>query len=69
MEPLEPSHAVTLALSNLLSVFNERDATKRKRAMAETYTPDMQVYEPDRRIIGHDEISAIVDKLLDEYPD
>lgn len=66
---LETSTAVALAKTNLLSIINERDATKRKQAMHETYAPDMKLYEPDKIITGHDEISAMASALLDEHPD
>ncbi|KAK5711648.1 hypothetical protein LTR17_018283 [Elasticomyces elasticus] len=69
MAPLQPSLAVHLAKSNLLSIFNERDATKRKQAMVETYATDMQMHEPDKVITGHDEISSTAGALLDAHPD
>ncbi|KAK3074078.1 hypothetical protein LTR53_003790 [Teratosphaeriaceae sp. CCFEE 6253] len=64
---LEPAQAVAVAKANLLSIFNERNATKRKQAMSETYAPDMLLFEPDKIVTGHDEISAIAGKLLDEH--
>jgi hypothetical protein len=66
---IDQATAVALAKANLLSIFNERDADKRKKAMQEAYEPDVILYEQEMAITGHDAISDVADSLLAEHPD
>jgi hypothetical protein len=61
--------AAALAKANLLLIFNERNAAKRQQAMSEAYAPDVVLYEQEKSITGHDAISNVAGKLLDEHPD
>ena len=57
-----------LMRSNLLGVFNERDAGPRRDAIARTYTPDVTFSDPDSTVTGPDEIDAKARGLLDGAP-
>ena len=54
--------------SNLLRVFSERDAARRRAAIAELYAPDAVLYEPEAVVAGQAAISEAVDKLLSTLP-
>src|ERR1700751_5074534 len=58
-----------LMLRNLLDVFNERDATHRAAAVADTYADDVVWHEPDRVHRGRDELIRRAQELRDEHPD
>lgn len=55
--------------ANLASVFNERDAGKRIKAVIELYAEDAILYEPpDTAAEGHAAISEAVTRLLSSLP-
>jgi hypothetical protein len=58
-----------LMRSNLLDVFNERDAGRRRAAIARTYAPDVTFSDPEETITGHEALDAKAGKLLDESPE
>jgi acetyl esterase/lipase len=57
-----------LMQANLVSVFNERDAGKRIRAIGELYVDGAVLYEPDTAAQGHAAISEAVTRLLAGLP-
>src|ERR687894_2827492 len=58
-----------LMQANLARVFNERDASKRTRAIAELYAEDAVLHEPpDTAAEGHAAISEAVTRLLASLP-
>ncbi|SDR94330.1 SnoaL-like domain-containing protein [Friedmanniella luteola] len=60
--PTELMHGMVLA------VFGERDAAARDAAIAETFTEDVVLSDPDDVVRGHRELAAKVQGLLDEAP-
>jgi SnoaL-like domain len=57
-----------LMRANLLEVFNERDAGRRRSAIARTYTTDVRFSDPEETATGHDALDAKAQQLLDEAP-
>jgi hypothetical protein len=57
-----------LMRANLLGVFGERDAVRRKATIAETYAPDVVFSDPEGTETGHDAIDAKAQALLDRSP-
>ena len=57
-----------LMQANLARVFNERDVTRRMKAIAELYANDATLFEPDASATGHVAISQAVDTLLASLP-
>jgi hypothetical protein len=57
-----------LMQANLMEVFNERDDTARRAAMARTYSPDVRFSDPDEVVMGHEAVNAKAQRLLDEAP-
>jgi hypothetical protein len=57
-----------LLQANLARVFSERDAEKRKQAIAEIYAEDAVLYEPSHIATGHGEIGQAVSALLQSLP-
>lgn len=55
--------------ANLSRVFGERDATRRRAAIAALYAKDAVLHEPDRSVQGHDAIFQAVAGLLDGLPE
>jgi len=55
--------------ANLLEVFNERDAGRRRAAIARTYAPGVRFADPDEVVEGHAALDAKAQKILDEAPD
>jgi len=67
----KPADAIDLdALmhANLLRVFGERNADRRRAALAELYAEDATLYDPETVATGRDAISAAVDALLRSLP-
>ena len=56
-----------LLRANLQRVFNERNPVRRAEAIAELYSADPTMYEPDAVIDGREAISAVAGKLLDQF--
>lgn len=54
--------------SNLLSVFNEPDPTKRKQAIEKTYAPNVVWHEPGATYVGHEGIFTRAGELLAQNP-
>ena len=59
---------VELMQANLGAVFNERDADRRKAAIARTYAPDVTFSDPEETVTGHEAIEAKARALLDQAP-
>jgi len=57
-----------LLQANLFRVFNERDAERRRLAIAELYEPEAVLYEPQTEATGHTAINAAVETLLASLP-
>jgi hypothetical protein len=68
MAAISRQHAEQLAKQNLLSIFNERDMTKRLAQMQMTYDEKIAFYDPDKLINGFDAISDFISQLLDNNP-
>ena len=54
--------------ANLARVFGERDRERRLAAIAELYSPDAVLYEPDATATGHQAINEAVEALLSSLP-
>jgi hypothetical protein len=64
-------HVATIAelmQATLLGVFNERDADRRRAAIARTYAPDVEFSDPEETVTGHAAIDAKAQALLDTSP-
>jgi hypothetical protein len=57
-----------LMQANLLEVFNERDAGRRRAAIGRTYGPDVRFSDPDEIVEGHEALNARAQKILDGAP-
>jgi hypothetical protein len=57
-----------LMRSNLLEVFGERDAERRRAVIARTYDPDVVFADPDEVVTGRDALDAKAQRLLDDSP-
>lgn len=57
-----------LMQANLLEVFNERDAERRRAAIERTYTPDVRFLDPDGIVTGRDALDAKAGRLLHQSP-
>ena len=57
-----------LMRANLLEVFNERDAERRRAAAARTYHPDVQFADPEETVVGRAALDAKAQALLDRAP-
>jgi SnoaL-like domain len=57
-----------LMRANVVSVFNERNADRRRAAVGQLYAADATLYEPEAVAIGWDAISQAVGKLLASLP-
>ncbi|MGE2723036.1 hypothetical protein [Mycolicibacterium celeriflavum] len=51
--------------SNLLRVFNERDADRRKAAIADTHSPEIRWTDDEGVSVGHDALDAKAQALQD----
>jgi len=58
-----------LMLANLLEVFNERNAERRREAIDRTYSEDVVFSDPEELVVGRDAMDGKVQKLLDGAPD
>lgn len=56
-----------LLRTNIERVFSERDPAKRARVIAEIYTDEPLLLEPNDIVRGRDNISQTVDKLLERF--
>src|SRR6202051_2042817 len=54
--------------ANMARVFGERNAGRRRAALAELYAEDAILYDPETVATGRDAISAAVDALLRSLP-
>ena len=57
-----------LMTAQLLEVFAEHDPERRRAAIARTYTPGVQFFDPDDSVTGHDALHAKVQQILDGAP-
>jgi hypothetical protein len=63
------SHALAAVMErNLLEVFGERAADRRKAAIAEIYTEDCSFFEADERIDGREALSDKIEQILANSP-
>ena len=60
--------ASTLLQANLNRVFNERDASRRAKAIQELYAADATYYEHEATYSGPEAIARAVTQLLGELP-
>ena len=51
-----------------IAAWNETDAQRRQRLLAETWTPDATYVDPIQRGEGLDEISAMIGAVHDRFP-
>ena len=63
----EPTPTELLEAS-IARVWNERDAERRLAAIDAIYHADARIYEPERSIAGHAEISDVVAGVLADMP-
>ena len=56
-----------LLRSNLVEVFNERDAVERMRAIARLFADEPVMYEPDGVVRGRGAISEVAGRLLEQF--
>lgn len=54
--------------ANLLEVFAERDAVRRRAAIERIYTVGVMFSDPDEVVVGHDALNAKAQRILDEAP-
>jgi hypothetical protein len=57
-----------LMRANLLDVFNERDADRRREAIERVYAPGVVFADPDEAVSGYDALAAKAQKILDNAP-
>jgi len=57
-----------LMQANLVRVFNERNPDRRRTALAELYTDDATLYDPETVATGQEAISETVSNLLLRLP-
>jgi hypothetical protein len=60
--------ADTVLQANLERVFNERDSTRRRRAIEELYAADAVLYEQQEKYSGTEAIEAAITHLLGSLP-
>ena len=58
-----------LMLVNLFAVFNDRDAERRLKAIADNYTENVIWTDPDGTTRGHEAMNERAQNLLDGIPD
>jgi hypothetical protein len=58
----------TLMQANLVRVFNEREANRRRAALWEFYAEDATLYDPETVATGWEAISGAIDNLLASLP-
>ena len=58
------SSMVELAVANLLGIFNERDRSKRFKALEDAYEPSVVLFDPNDIKTGYEAITAFVSQLL-----
>src|ERR1700761_3389686 len=54
--------------SNLLEIFGQRDAARRKEAMHRTYSEDIALTDPEGTVHGYDAIDQQAQSILDKAP-
>ncbi len=64
----EPVDFDALMQANLVRVFSERDANRRRAALQELYAEDATLYEPQAVATGREAISGAVGSLLAGMP-
>lgn len=58
-----------LMQANLLDVFNQRDAGRRRAAIGQTYAKGVRFSDPDEVVQGHEALDAKAQKILDDAPE
>jgi ketosteroid isomerase-like protein len=69
MAMTDPARIRELMLINLFAVFNERDAERRSKAIADNYTEDVIWTDPEGTTRGHEALNERAQNLLDGMPD
>lgn len=59
----------TLLTRNLFDVFGERDASKRRAAIAAIWAKDGIFIDPQGRFVGHDGVNQAIERLHEMFPD
>ena len=54
--------------ANLVEVFGERDAQRRRAAIARTYTADVEFSDPEATVTGHAALDEKAQAVLDRSP-
>jgi hypothetical protein len=57
-----------LLLRNLQEVFGERDAMRRRAAIAELYTEDCELYVPPGKVVGREALDKFAGDLRATHP-
>lgn len=65
---MQPHDYDRLMQANLATVFSERDPERRVAAIADLYTQEAVLYEPEAAVTGRAAISDAVAALLDSLP-
>ena len=55
--------------SNLLEIFGQRDAARRREAMRRTYSEDIAFTDPEGTVHGYDAVDEQAQKILDNAPE
>jgi hypothetical protein len=63
-----PSSIANLLERNLLDVFGERDAARRRGALESIWSPDGVFVDPDGRSVGFDAIDGRIADLQTQFP-
>lgn len=53
---------------NLFEVFGERDGDRRMAVIGRTYAADVEFFDPDEVVRGHEALSAKAQQILDGAP-
>jgi hypothetical protein len=62
---MDLTETARLMEANLLQVFDERDAARRREVIARTYTADVRWIDDDGTTVGHDALNTKAQQLLD----
>ena len=57
-----------LMQANLFKVFNERDGERRRAPITATYAADVTFCDPEEVVVGHEDLNAKAQRLLDASP-
>jgi hypothetical protein len=66
MNDSDPS---ALMHSNLIEIFGQRDAARRREAMRRTYAEDISFTDPEGTVHGYGAVDEQVNRVLDKAPE